>query len=45
LLAHPDQDGTPGGIKRVMVDISDKAFEELSAEAKPARAKVAMGMQ
>jgi hypothetical protein len=44
-----DQYETPfafsGTIRRVMVDISDKAFEELSAEAKGARAKVAMGMQ
>jgi hypothetical protein len=44
-----DQYETPfvftGRMKRVMVDISDKAFAELSAEAKAARAKVAMGMQ
>ena len=34
-----------GKIKRVMVDISDKAFEELAEEAKAALAKVAMGVQ
>jgi arylsulfatase len=33
-----------GRIKRVMVDISDKAFAELAEEAKAALAKVAMGM-
>jgi len=34
-----------GKIKRVMVDTSEKAFEELAEEAKAAMAKVAMGMQ
>ncbi|HZF41627.1 MAG TPA: arylsulfatase, partial [Blastocatellia bacterium] len=34
-----------GKIKRVVVDISEKAFEELAEEAKAALAKVAMGMQ
>jgi hypothetical protein len=34
-----------GKIKRVMVDISNKAFEELAEEARRALAKVATGMQ
>jgi arylsulfatase len=34
-----------GKIKRVIVDISEKAFEEMAGEAKAAMAKVAMGMQ
>lgn len=34
-----------GKIKRVVVDISEASFEELSDEAKAARAKVLMGLQ
>ena len=34
-----------GKMKRVMVDISEKAFEELADEAKAKMANVAMGMQ
>ncbi len=34
-----------GTIRRVIVDVSSKAFAELSAEAKAAHAQVAMGMQ
>jgi len=34
-----------GNIKRVMVDISPKAFAELADEAKQKLATVAMGMQ
>ena len=37
--------GFTGTIERVMVDISDKVFEGLAAEAKAARARVAMGTQ
>lgn len=34
-----------GKIKRVIIDISEASFADLSEEAKAARAKIMMGMQ